>query len=206
VSALRSVMQIRQLFSRYDRGAVPPAEPFVYCPYCREELASVPSGGRPRPTCPRCGYVQYANPAPTVSVLIVDGDRVLLGKRSGPPWAGEWMTPSGYIEYDEDLLSSARREVKEETGLEIEILAILNVISSFLSPRHHFLAVYLLARPTGGELRAADDLSEVAWFPIGGPLPELGFEEDVHMLELWRSRRVVGLPVEPHLTRAVSSP
>jgi hypothetical protein len=59
----------------------------------------------PRPACSNCGFVQHRNPAPTVSVLVVDEDRVLLGKRGGHPGKGTWSLPSGYVEYEEDFLA-----------------------------------------------------------------------------------------------------
>ena len=58
----------------------------------------------------------------------------------------------GFIEYDEDFLTAALREVKEETGLDVEIRSLLSVVSNFLSPRLHTLAIVLLARVVGGEL------------------------------------------------------
>jgi ADP-ribose pyrophosphatase YjhB (NUDIX family) len=97
-------------------------------------------------------------------VLIIEGDQVLLGKRLGEIGAGKWAIPSGYVEYDEDFLSAAQREVLEETGLQIQIEAIINVESDFLTPQQHILTAYLLAHVTGGEMAAGDDLEEVRWF------------------------------------------
>ena len=104
--------------------------------------------------------------------------------------------PSGYVEWDDDFLSTGIQEVKEETGLDIRIESVLNVVSSFLSPSHHFLALFLLARPISGEAVAGDDLVEVAWYPLGGPLTEMAFQEDVDMLEQYASGAVQGLPVD----------
>jgi hypothetical protein len=74
--------------------------------------------------------------------------------------------------------------------------AVVNVVSSFLSPRFHFLAVYVVARPVGGMLAAGDDLADVAWFPLAGPLPEMAFQEDVDALQWFAGHRCAGLPVE----------
>jgi 8-oxo-dGTP diphosphatase len=129
-------------------------------------------------------------------VLVVDGDRLLLGKRGGNPGKGTWSFPSGYVDYEEDFLTTAIRETKEETGLDIEVRSILNVVSSFVSPRFHFLGIYVLARVTGGELVAGDDLEAVAWFPVAGPLPKMGFQEDVSIIEMV-TEGIAGLPVDP---------
>jgi ADP-ribose pyrophosphatase YjhB (NUDIX family) len=188
-------MKIKQIFAHYEQTG-PSSAGFKHCPHCGTHLSLAESGHKQRPTCPECGFVQYHNPAPAVSMLILDQDRVLLGKRRGHPGKGTWALPSGYIEYEDDFLSAAIREAKEETGLDVEILSILNVVSSFVSPQFHFLGIYLVARLLGGHLAARDDLEDVDWFPIAGPLPEMGFQEDVTMIEMV-AQGASGLPVDP---------
>lgn len=198
------VMPIQQVFSHYERGGPPPGG-FSYCPFCRTALIVAQEENRPRPSCPQCGFVQHRNPAPTVSIAIVEGDQVLLGKRGANPGRGTWALPSGYVDYEEDFLTAARREAREETGLEVEISSLINVISSFVSPRFHFLGLYVAARVVGGDVderlrfivTAGSDLEEVAWFPIAGPLPEMGFEEDAAIIELVAQGHA-GLPVDPN--------
>jgi 8-oxo-dGTP diphosphatase len=130
----------------------------------------------------------------------INGDRVLLGKRGRHPRQGTWSLPSGYVDYEEDFLTAALRETKEETGLDVEIRSILNLVSSFVSPRFHFLGIYVLARVLGGEPVAGDDLEAVAWFPLADPLagslPEMGFQEDVAIIEMVAGG-FAGLPVDP---------
>lgn len=154
------------------------------------------SGHRLRLACSSCGFVQHRNPAPVVSILVVDGDRVLLGKRGGSPGKGTWSFPSGYIDYEEDFLTTAIRETKEETGLDVEICSIINIVSSFVSPTFHFLGIYLLAQVIGGQLVAGDDLEAADWFPLAGPLPQMGFQEDMAILEMVREG-FEGLAVDP---------
>ncbi len=183
-------MRVRQVFTHYERGDQS-AGRFEYCPFCRTQLILIESGNRVRPSCPACGFVQYRNPAPTVSILIVDGERVLLGKRRGEPGKGTWALPSGYIEYEDDFLTTAIREAKEETGLDIEIGSVLNVLSSFVTPAFHFIGIYVTARVVGGDLAAGDDLEAVEWHPLRGPLPEMGFEEDAVVIEMY-ARGIAG--------------
>jgi len=188
-------MQVRQVFEHYQRQDRLEGE-FHFCPFCTTRLTAVESGGRSRAGCPSCGFVQYRNPAPAVAVLVVDGERVLLGKRGGEPGRGKWALPSGYVEYEDDFLSTAIREAKEETGLDVEIGSVIHVVSSFVSPRFHFLTAYVVARVVGGEAAAGDDLEAIAWFPMQGPLPEMGFAEDMQIVELYRNG-FEGIPVDP---------
>ena len=187
-------MEIKQVFAHYEQGD--PAAAVTYCPSCAAELTLREVGGRKRSACPGCGFVQFRNTAPTDSVLVVDGDRVLLGKRGGDPGKGTWSLPSGYVDYEEDFLTTAIRETREETGLYVEVCSIINLVSSFVSPGFHFLGIYVVARVLGGELVAGDDLEAVEWFPMAGPLPEMGFEEDTGIIEL-HMQGFAGLPVDP---------
>jgi 8-oxo-dGTP diphosphatase len=188
-------MDGRQVFSYYEPMESSLGE-FRYCPSCGSRLVLAERGCRQRPVCPACGFVQYRNPAPAVSILIVNDDLVVLGKRGGEPGRGTWALPSGYVEFDEGFLSTAIRESWEETGLDIAVRSVINVVSSFVSPRFHFLGIYVLADVIGGNLRSGDDLEDVAWFPLAGPLPALGFGADAWAIELAR-RGLTGLPVGP---------
>lgn len=168
---------------------------FVYCPRCSTKLVQGDLGHKIRPSCPECGFVQFRNPAPAVGVLVVNGSEALLGLRRNPPGAGRWALPSGYVEHDEDFVTAAVREVREETGLEIRAQAVIAVVSSFLSPQAHFLSVYLLAHAVGGELVANDDLAAVRWFPLAGPWPKMAFPEDLNVLRAYRPDQISGLPL-----------
>jgi hypothetical protein len=70
------------------------------------------------------------------------------------------------------------------------------VTDSFLPPKYHFFNVYLLAQVVGGELQAGDDLDELGWFPIEGPLPDMAFQEDMDLIETYRQQAgYPGLPI-----------
>jgi len=194
---------VRQVFENYDRQKQQGFDGFTYCPLCQTQLILIKSGQKPRPTCPSCGFIQYKNPSPVVSIVIKENNNILLGKRTGSPGEGKWAIPSGYIEYEDDFLSTAIRETKEETGLEVEIISILNVLSSFVSPSFHFLVIYLEALPIGGELIAGDDLDDVKWVPVSGPLPKMAFQEDVHMLDRYALKKSMSLPVDSRFARQI---
>ena len=191
-------MQIKQVFSAYSEKDDTHLGQFKYCPFCRTPLSLKERDGRQRPACSNCGFVQFRNPVPGVVVVIDKEGYVLLGKRKGGFGEGKWGLPQGYIEFDEDFLTAAIREVKEETGLDVEIRSILNVVSNLLSPRLHTLAIVLLAGVVAGELFAGDDLETLEWVPLSGPLPEMAFEADERIIERYQKTKLEeGLPVDP---------
>lgn len=189
-------MDIRQVFSAPDIDPEQRSGDYSYCPYCTIQLELTSIEDRSRPVCPKCGFIQFRNPYPAVAVLVISGNQFLLGKRLAGVSQGKWATPSGYIEYEEDFLTAGIREVREETGLQIKIDAILNVASSFISPGYHFFSVYLLASVIGGELCSGDDFSDAQWYEFGGSLPELAFEEDAHMIARVAAGNYPMLPVD----------
>ncbi len=190
-------MQAKQVFAAYDHTCGNTVKDYQYCPMCATPLLhSVQVNTRAE--CPGCGWVHYRNPAPGVVILITEGDRVLLGKRAQTSFApGMWCLPGGFVEYGEDFLTAAIREVREETGLGVEIRSILSVVSNFLAAELHTLVVVLLAYVMGGIPDPGDDMEEVRWFPISGPFPELAFEADRHIIERYRVTNLKGAPVDP---------
>jgi 8-oxo-dGTP diphosphatase len=111
--------------------------------------------------------------------------------------------PCGYIEFHEDYLTAGRREVKEETGLAVEITALLSVASNFLRPDIHTLAVAVLAKPVGGAACPGDDVDELGWFSLGDKLPSFAFSADRHMVERYFATRLSGAPVDLAYARQV---
>jgi mutator protein MutT len=106
-----------------------------------------------------------------VGGVILEGDRVLLVKRANEPFQGWWSIPGGIVETGELLRDAVRREIREETGLQVEPLDIVEVFES-IRPAHHFVVVDFLCRVTGGELGAASDAESAQWFSVS-ELPEL---------------------------------
>lgn len=190
-------MQVKQIFSNAACREHDGLKGIAFCPVCGAPFHFVAEGGKNRPTCPACGFVYYKNPAPAVSVLIVENRRVLLGKRGpGSFIAGKWCLPCGFIEYDEDFLTAAVREVQEETGLTVTLQSIINVTANFLAENMHSLVVVFLARVASGTPTAGDDLESIAWFDLAGPLPEMAFAADLHIIERYRADKITGLPID----------
>ena len=188
----------RQVFSAYDGRSDGRDDGARFCPRCRSELASRSIGGRERKACPGCSFVLFRNPAPAISVLVVEGDSVALCRRRSATFGvGKWCLPCGYIEYDEDFLTAAVREVKEETGLDVSIKGIVSAVTNFLTPNAHTLVIVLVADRVGGELAAGDDdVDAVGWFSVQAPLPELAFEADGHIIQRYFATRLAGAPVD----------
>jgi ADP-ribose pyrophosphatase YjhB (NUDIX family) len=104
-----------------------------------------------------------------VAGLIIDNDRILLIERGKEPMKGYWSLPGGLVEVGERLEFALRREIREETGLEIEILDLVEVFER-ITPgaegrtEYHFVLMDYLCRPAGGTMAAADDASRAEWF------------------------------------------
>ncbi|HEX9840683.1 MAG TPA: NUDIX domain-containing protein [Anaerolineales bacterium] len=192
-------MQLDQIYSTYDWKENRGVDKFKYCPLCGTQLIQEQVAQKIRPLCPNCGFIYFRNPFPTVSVLVTHNNKILLGKRLGEPGKGRWALPSGYIEFEDDFLSAAIREVKEETGLDIEIVSILNVQSAFLPLEFHFLGIYLLAQVRGGRLNPEDDLEDVNWFSLSGTLPEMAFPPDVDLIQAYYNGEVESIKVKRKL-------
>ena len=91
-----------------------------YCPLCGAALDRVRVEGRERRRCPDCDHVVWQNSKPVASVVVRDGETVLLGKRDVEPNRGSWGVPGGNLEHDEHPAAGAARELREETGVRID--------------------------------------------------------------------------------------
>lgn len=161
-----------------------------WCPRCREELR----GDVSRVECPACGFVSYASSKPTAGALCVDErGHVLLGRRRAEPFQGRWDIPGGFLEEGEPPLDGLRRELREETGLDVEPLEFMGAWMDRYggdSTAEATLNLYWTARVIGGVAEAADDVSELRWFdPDDLPPPgELAFDNVPKVLTAWRRR------------------
>jgi 8-oxo-dGTP diphosphatase len=109
----------------------------------------------------------HRNPALAVDVVVVDGDKILLVKRGRPPHQGEWALPGGFVEYGETVESAAKREVQEETGIAIDLSAILGIYSDpERDPRGHTVSIVFVGKMVGGQLQGRDDAADARWYEI----------------------------------------
>jgi 8-oxo-dGTP diphosphatase len=158
------------------------------CPRC----GGVLEGDLSRLECGACGLAIYANPAPAACALCVDeAGRILLTRRAWEPYAGMWDLPGGFLHEDEHPLDGLRRELAEETGLDVEPT---DWFGAFMVPYgdgpdvRNVLNLVWRARVAGGTERAADDVSQLRWFAREDlpPLEEIAMAEP---LRLWLAER-----------------
>ncbi|MSO85713.1 MAG: NUDIX domain-containing protein [Rhodospirillales bacterium] len=108
-------------------------------------------------------------PVAGVGAVIIERGRVLLVRRGSPPRAGHWSLPGGAQELGETFAEACVRETREETGLVVEVLGLVDVVDSIARDdagrvRYHYLLADVLARPAGGTLKAASDVTDARWF------------------------------------------
>jgi len=104
-----------------------------------------------------------------VGAIIIDEGRVVLVKRGHEPLKGEWSIPGGVLEVGEMLREAAIREVREETGLNVETLDLLGVFDRVVHDEagktlYHYVLIDFLCRHVSGELCCSDDADEARWF------------------------------------------
>ena len=152
------------------------------CPRCGSALTNEGQ----HVSCASCGFVAYANSAPAVQALVVRDGRVLLARRDREPGEGKWDLPGGFLEEGEEPLAGLQRELREETGLEVESVAFLG---AFVEPYLDRFVLGLTWKAVAeGDAAAADDVAEVRWF-AADELPsadEFAFPHHPVLLAAWR--------------------
>ena len=115
-------------------------------------------------------------PVLATGLVVFRGGEVLLIRRSKPPFADHWSIPGGKVGYGERIAEAALRELREETGVEAELLDLVGVFES-IEPDSHFVMVDYAARWIAGEPRAADDAKDAAFFTIADARERLRWDE-----------------------------
>jgi 8-oxo-dGTP diphosphatase len=128
-------------------------------------------------------------PVATADVILERNEQVLLVRRKWPPPG--WALPGGFVDAGERVGEAAVREAKEETGLDVRLVALLHIYSDpARDPRRPTLsAVFVVegdGEPTGG-----DDAAEARWFPLDGLPTDLAFDH-AQILSDYRHFRVTG--------------
>lgn len=103
-----------------------------------------------------------------VGGVVVAENRVLLIRRGSPPLEGEWSIPGGMLELGESLREAVRRELEEETGLEVRVHDLIEAFDRVTMDgggkcRYHFVILDYLCELISGEARANSDVVDVAW-------------------------------------------
>jgi 8-oxo-dGTP diphosphatase len=108
------------------------------------------------------------HPLVGVGVVTIKDGKILLVKRAFDPGAGKWSIPGGLVEVGEMLSEAGARETLEETGVEVQVLELINVLDMIEAEeggkvRYHYVLVDFLARPTGGTERLSAEITDLRW-------------------------------------------
>jgi len=101
-----------------------------------------------------------------VGAVVIDDGRILLVQRSRDPGAGLWAVPGGKVNRGETMREAVRREVAEETGLDVVVGDVVWV-GEVIDVGHHLVLVDFAAELVGGSLVAGDDAGDARWVPLG---------------------------------------
>ena len=154
-------------------------EPFIYCPLCGQALTTFHDGERLRHRCKHCNWIHYRNPTVGVAVILFTEEGLWLGQRR----SGGWCIPCGHVEWDETIEEAAKREMLEETGLDVSLGDVFAVYSNFHNPKQHTVGIWFLGDVKDyTEAKPGGDLIALQPFQLDH-LPELIFPTDKQVVE-----------------------
>ena len=161
-----------------------------FCPRCAAPLEMREVQGTQRPRCPACGRIVYQDPKLAAAVVVEQDEKLLMVRRAIQPGIGLWSFPGGYVDQGEVVEKAAAREVLEETGLQVDIIALLGIFSEDGHPV--VLAAYG-GKQVGGEIIPGDEVLEMGFFSPNG-LPPLAFSRDLQVLDAWQRLKANSKP------------
>jgi len=167
-----------------------------FCPRCGAalEITSLPDDEHPRHICLACGRIHYRNAKPCAGGLVTQNERLLLVRRAIEPFRGYWDIPGGFLEEGEHPAHGAVREVREETGLQVQLTDFFGFyLDQYVYQEEwgFILNIYFLAQVVGGAEQPGDDAVDLAWFAPDRLPTRIAFAHARRVLDDWiRSLRV----------------
>jgi len=148
----------------------------AHCARCGKPTQKRDEHGHPRAACPACGWIDYGNPKPAVTAILLRGGKVLLSQRAREPHRGLWDLPGGFLELGETPEEGILRELREETGLAARVVRLVDVgVGTYQSYGTLNLVYHCEAE---GEPVAMDDSMALRWCDPRA-LPEMAFPHEV---------------------------
>ncbi len=164
---------------------------YQYCSNCGSKLNILEEGELESQTCLACGTTHYHNSRPCAGALVVQHDSVLLVKRGIEPFKDHWDIPGGFLQPGEHPEDGVRREVFEETGLEVRLKELHGIyIDQYDDDPRPTLNIYYLAEPVGGVPRPSSDAVELTWFTWDHIPERIAFAHAPRVLADWREKRL----------------
>lgn len=164
---------------------------YRHCSICGAKLKKRKDG---RLACIECEFVNYRNPRPTATALVLRGNKLLLTRRAKPPFKKWWDLPGGFIERRETAERAVIREIKEETGLETRIKKFFGTYPGTCSTgpdrNYHILSVVYILEAEDNKLKALDDISDSRWFTKKELPKKIAFDSNQKIikdfLKIWK--------------------
>ena len=161
---------------------------YHYCPNCGSSIEIREIERRARAYCPNCQTIHYEQLKIGAGAIIEKTGNLLLIQRTIEPFKGCWNLPAGYAEVDESPLETARREVWEETGLEVRITDLVNVYFFNDDPRGNGILIVYNCQMVGGTLEEREEGVNPTYFdPTRLPVNLAGGGHD-QAVHAWRER------------------
>lgn len=167
---------------------------YKFCPNCgtptEDSIAAARTNDEAILRCLHCRYVDYQHSYPTAGAIIEDvSSRVLLVRRSREPFAGYWEVPGGFLLEGEHPEEGARREIREELGIEIVHIELLGIYMDTYAVSNNALKatlnIFYLSRISAGEPVIGDEISQFEWFSRNSLPENIAFANNRLAIQEW---------------------
>jgi NADH pyrophosphatase NudC (nudix superfamily) len=153
-----------------------------FCPSCGAELVRTSISRREVQTCPSCNYVNWENPAPVATGVLVRNGKIVLVRAHTR--GDEWGLPSGFVEWDESAEAALVREIKEETNIDAKVLGWIGTYPVD-NGRKKILLIAYAAEGRSGQLVSGSEISEIEEFEAEAALGLVKEQEEKSIIGRW---------------------